>query len=193
MTWNTNTSILSRLETFSADTAWTSLAEHFEQPLTRYARRFGLSQDVVQDVVQETLVAFAEKYRRGAYDRTRGRLSGWLFGIARHEVAAARRKAALDPVGALDSEQERDHPDRDDAPERIWEEEWRRATLERCTERVREEVEPATWECFSMQIFGGLDADEVAARMDLPLTRVYNAKHRVSRRLRELAREFEDA
>ena len=90
MTWNTNTSILARLETFSAETAWTNLAEHFEPPLKNYARRAGLSPDAVQDVVQEILITFAEAYRRGTFDHTRGRLSGWLFGIARREVASAR-------------------------------------------------------------------------------------------------------
>jgi RNA polymerase sigma factor (sigma-70 family) len=193
MTWNTSTSILARLETFSAETAWSSLAEHFERPLTRYAQRSGLSADAVQDAVQETLVAFAQAYRSGSYDRGRGRLSTWLFGIARREVASARRKAALNPVAALDTAQERDAPDDDDALERIWDEEWRRALLERCVERVRQEVEPATWECFALQTFQGLGAGEVAARLQLPHTRVYNAKHRVARRLRELAREFDDA
>lgn len=193
MTWCTNTAILSRLETFSAETAWGSLVEHFERPLTRYAERSGLAPSAVQDVVQETLVAFAQNYRKGSFDRSRGKLSGWLFGIARREVASARRRAAVNPVGALDTAVGRDGPEDDDALERIWEEEWRRAVLERCVERVRGEVEPATWQCFALQAFEGLRAEEVAARLQLPLTVVYNAKHRVSRRLRRLAEEHEDA
>lgn len=193
MTWSTNTSILARLETFSDGTAWGCLVEHFERPLSRYARRSGLSADAVQDAVQETLVAFAEAYRRGTFDRSRGKLSGWLFGIARREVAHARRRSAVNPVGALDTGIGRDGPEDDDALERIWEEEWRRATLERCIDRVRGEIEPRTWQCFALQVFEGLGARDVAARLELPLTKVYNAKHRVSRRLRELAREQEDA
>lgn len=160
--------------------------------MTRYARRSGLSPDAVADVVQEILIAFAEGYRRGAYDRGRGRLSSWLFGIARREVAAARRKAALDPVRALESAEERNYPDQDDALVRIWEEEWRRAIVERCIARVRSELEPATWECFALQVFEGLDAEQVAERTGLPRGRVYDAKYRVSRRLRELEREYED-
>lgn len=193
MTWDTNTAILARLETFSAETAWTSLVEHFERPLTRYVGRSGLSSSLVEDVVQETLVAFAEAYRGGAFDRTRGRLSGWLFGIARHKVASARRKAALDLVTVLGSAPERSLHDPDDALERIWEEEWRREILERCIARVRKEVEPAIWECFALLTLHGLSTEDVVARLGLPRTRVYNAKHRVLRRLRELEREFEDA
>ncbi|MCP3913975.1 MAG: sigma-70 family RNA polymerase sigma factor [bacterium] len=193
MTWNTNTSILARLETFSDDTAWTSLVDHFERPLTRYAQRTGLSPAVARDVVQETLIAFAQAYRGGNYDRSRGRLSGWLFGIARREVAGARRRLALDRLQPAESSFVNDTPETEDALERIWEEEWRGAILERCVERVRQEVEPATWQCFALQAFEGLSADEVVKRLGLPRTRVYNAKHRISRRLRELAREYEDA
>jgi len=193
MTWNTSASILARLQTFSSETAWSSLAEHFERPLHRYARRAGLTPEQAADAVQDTLVAFAQAYRAGGYDAARGRLSAWLFGIARREVASLRRAVARDPVGALDSVVERDTPEDEDALERIWDEEWRRAVLERCIERVRHEVEPATWECFALQTFEGLSAEAVAQRMGVPHTRVYNAKHRVSRRMRELAHEFNDA
>ena len=193
MSWHTNTAILARLETFSAETAWSSLADHFERPLTRYALRSGLAQEAVEDVVQETLVAFARAYRDGSYDRARGRLSSWLFGIAQREVASARRKAARSPMAEPDAVQLDETPDQNDGLERIWEEEWRRSIIERCTARVRSELEPATWECFALQVFEGLSADEVAARKGVPRQQVYNAKHRVARRLRELAQEYEDA
>jgi RNA polymerase sigma factor (sigma-70 family) len=192
--WETNTAILARLETFSDEVAWASLVAHFDAPLTRYVQRSGLAADKVQDVVQETLIAFAMAYRRGAYDRARGRLSAWLFGIARHELASARRKAALDPVLALDSQQVRDLPDvHGNACEAIWEEEWRRAITERCIARARRELEPATWECFALQVFEGRGAEEVAARMNLSHARVHDAKYRVTRRLRQLEQHFEDA
>lgn len=193
MTWDTNTAILEQLRTFSADEAWTCLAEHFEVPLTRYARRSGLSADAARDVVQEALIAFAEAYRRGAYDRDKGRLSSWLFGIARREVSAARRRRALDPVGALETGQASGLREDDDALEQVWEEEWQRAILERAIARVREEVEPATWESFALQAFDGLDVPDVMSRLGHSRTQVYNAKHRISRRLRELAGEYEDA
>lgn len=41
--------------------------------------------------------------------------------------------------------------------------------------------------------FGELDAEEVVTRPGLPRAKIYDARHRVSRRLRELAREHEDA
>ncbi len=109
-------------------------------------------------------------------------------------MASARRKSALDPERALSSAQERDLADHSEGDlERIWEEEWRRAVTGRCIERARKELEPATWECFDLQVFQGLDTEQVAARMNLPRAQVYDAKYRVSRRLRELERQFEDA
>lgn len=193
MTWNTNTAILAKLETFSAETAWSGLVEQFEQPLMRYAQRMGLSAATSKEVVQESLLAFAEAYRAGSYDRTKGRLSGWLFGIARNRVAQARRKAAVEPVGRLGTTAAINHLDSVNDLERAWEEEWRRAILQRCIQRVRTEIDPETWECFSMFVLENLGAEAVATRLNVPLTRIYNVKHRVSRRLRELALEFEDA
>ena len=193
MAWNTNTSILAQLETFSADTAWTSLVEHFERPMTRFARRSGLQESSVADVVQATLIAFAEGYRQGKYDRGRGRLSSWLYGILKHEIAAARRMAFSERAQSLDSDLQAGQVIADDTLDAIWAEEWRRAILERGFERIRKETEPSTWECFALQTFEGLSAEEVAARLGLPRTRVYNAKHRIIKRLRELALEYEDA
>ncbi|MFT7669703.1 MAG: RNA polymerase sigma factor (sigma-70 family) [Planctomycetota bacterium] len=193
MTWDTNTSILAQLETFSAGTAWGSLVTHFEPPLTRYAKRSGLSAGVVADVVQATLVAFAEGYRAGKYDRNRGRLSAWLYGILKREIASTRRKATLDPMEALDTARERELSTPEGELEAIWEEEWRRSILERSFERVRQEVEPLTWDSFAMQTFEQLSVDDVAERLGLPRTRVYNAKHRIMKRVRELVIEFEDA
>lgn len=124
MSWDTNTSILVRLETFSARTAWTTLAAHFEKPLSRYARRAGLAQSAIPDVVQATLVAFALAYRSGSYDRSRGRLSSWLFGIARREVAGARRRSALEAEHAPVSMRDEGIPEEEDPLEEIREHEW---------------------------------------------------------------------
>jgi RNA polymerase sigma factor (sigma-70 family) len=193
MTWNTNTSILARLETYSDDSAWTGLVTHFQKPLTRYVGRAGVPAALVPDVVQETLVAFAAAYRGGDYDRSRGSLSSWLFGIARNQIASARRRAALDPVVAFEASREQGFPDpAGDVFEAIWEEEWRRAVTERCIERVRGEIAPGVWECFALQVFEGLRAEEVADRLGLSRARVYDIKYRVTRRLREIEREHED-
>lgn len=192
MAWTTNTSILAQLETFSAQTAWSSLVDHFERPLSRFAQRSGLPRSSIADVVQGTLITFAEGYRKGKYDRARGRLSDWLYGIHKREIAAARRKFATHREEGQASEVLRDRPSGEGDLDEIWEEEWRRAILERSLEWIRKEIEPATWECFALQTFEGLGSNEVAAHLGMPVSRVYNAKHRVVKRLRELAREFED-
>lgn len=193
MEWDTNTSILAKLETFSAKTAWGSLVEHFERPMSRFARRSGLAENSIADVVQSALIAFADGYRQGKFDRARGRLSAWLYGILKREIASARRAAALDRAMPLDSQVLDEASSPEVASDEIWQEEWRRAILERGFERVRQEVDASTWECFALQTFHGLSAHEVAARFDWPRTRVYNAKHRIIKRLRELTIELEDA
>ncbi len=198
MSWETHTSILQQLRTFSARSAWNALADEFREPLVRFGERAGLPRDRAEDAAQETLTAFAQGFRAGRYERSKGRLRSWIFGIARRQVSSARRSAALDPVAARGTDESPSLLLAGAAPvqgdlEGIWEEEWQRSVLDRCLRRIQSEVGPETYQAFHLATFEGLSADEVAARLNVPRSRVYNAKHRVAARLRELALEIEDA
>ena len=75
----------------------------------------------------------------------------------------------------------------------FWEEEWRRAIYERALRQVRFEVEPRTYEIFRLLVFEQRAARDVAERLSVHHTQVYNAKHRILKRLGQLAAEYEDA
>lgn len=72
-----------------------------------------------------------------------------------------------------------------------WEEEWERALLDQCLDRVRREVEPGTHAAFEAVVRLGLSAGDAARDLGVPVTVVYNAKHRVLTRIRELREQFE--
>jgi DNA-directed RNA polymerase specialized sigma24 family protein len=57
---------------------------------------------------------------------------------------------------------------------------------------VRTEVEPATMRALELVVGGSLSAAEAASRIGVPVKAVYNAKHRVLKRIRELRVELED-
>jgi DNA-directed RNA polymerase specialized sigma24 family protein len=50
--------------------------------VTAFASRLGLDSNEAEDVAQETLIEFVRAYGGGNYDRSRGRLSSWIFSIA---------------------------------------------------------------------------------------------------------------
>lgn len=191
MTWTTTSVVLEKLHDYDERTAWTLLVEHYRDLLVRYARRSGLSAADAQDAAQEALMAFAEAYRAGRYSRERGRLKHWLFGIARRQILSVQRRgrgpAALPPE-AVDELAAASDP-----LEQVWEEEWQRTVFERAIEQVRSEVQTKTFEIFRLSALEQWTTDRIAGELEVATTQVYNAKHRVMKRLSELVGAYEDA
>jgi RNA polymerase sigma-70 factor (ECF subfamily) len=79
--------------------AWLALYDAYAARLWRVvAQQMTAPADAgdVADVVQASLLAAAES--AGCYDSTRGSIWAWLCGIARHQLALRRRKAARSTV-----------------------------------------------------------------------------------------------
>jgi hypothetical protein len=74
-------------------TVWQQFVERYRPPILRFARRRGLTGDDAEDAAQQSLVAFAQAYQEGRYDREKGRLRSWLFGIARNQIRKTRRES----------------------------------------------------------------------------------------------------
>ncbi len=196
MEWNTSSSVLEGLRDFEAQGAWELFVGTFHETLVRFARRRGLGAGDAEDASQEALLAFAQAYRSGSYEREKGRLKHWLFGIAQRQIAARlrqvhrRREQAEADLGRPSQVIE---PAVSDGLDELWEEEWRRTVYERALEQVRLEVTPQTFELFERLVYRGEETEQIVAEMGVPRTKVYNAKSRVTQRLAELVREFDDA
>jgi RNA polymerase sigma factor (sigma-70 family) len=189
MEWTTNSGLLERLRRFDDASAWGSLVECFRGPIEGYALRSGLGREDARDAAQDALVAFAQSYAAGNYDRSRGRLKHWLLGIARRQIVARRREAAAAEACRSDTHE----PAVGDACDPLWEDEWRRSILERSLAQVAREVNAETFELFRRVALDGVPVDEIVEQLGVPRTRVYNAKHRVAARLRELVQHYDDA
>lgn len=194
MEWLTTSTVLASLRDFNNQAAWDRFVSRFREPIHRFARTAGLDESDAEDVAQETLVAFAESYRRGSYDPGKGRLSQWLFGIAQKKAMDERRRGARRPKGGGSSEAgslEQLAVAEEAALWASWDQQWEQAVLERCLEQVRIEVEPVTYRAFELVVRGASEAAEAAATLGIPIKAVYNAKHRVLKRIRELRSEIE--
>lgn len=190
--WVTTTLVLEGLHDLD-ETAWELFDERFRSSIVRFARKLGLGSDRAEDVAQETLIAFVEAFRDGRYDKERGRLSSWLFGIAYRKVLRARRESARDRQQApLQSTSFWDEQASEDEASRQWELAWKKSVLEKCLERVREEVHERTYRAFALVALEHRDPADVARELDVTRNAVFIAKHRVLKRVRELQREFED-
>jgi RNA polymerase sigma-70 factor (ECF subfamily) len=188
MAWLTTATVLQNLRDFDNREAWSSFADRFRQPVVSFARSMGLSQADAEDAAQETLLAFAEAYRRGQYDPAKGRLSKFLFGIAYRQALRARRVGAqVAPVGTTVWSQV---PEEQEASG-VWDVEWEQGLLDECLRQVRVEFEPQTFRAFELTVRDGRDASEAAAELGVPVKSVYNAKHRILKRIRELRDQYD--
>ncbi len=194
MDWLTTSTILDRLRDFEDRTAWDRFADRFHKPLVSFARKTGLTSADAEDVAQEILLTFAQRYRDGNYDRTKGRLRHWLFGIAYRQNLGVRRKLARQRAKAApvaDTSFWADVPDEAEAS-KTWDREWEQALFQRCLQRVRNDLKPATVRAFEMLVLEQRPAAEVAAELKMTRNAVFIAKHRVLSRLRELRRDWEE-
>src|SRR5688572_3975054 len=84
---HTKTMLLEGLLDPANHDVWTEFDTRYRPVITGFSRRLGLPPADAEDVAQETLARFVKYYRQGKYDRTRGRLSSWIIGIAQHCAA----------------------------------------------------------------------------------------------------------
>ncbi|MEW6253758.1 MAG: sigma factor, partial [Planctomycetota bacterium] len=82
----TNTDLLRGLKDPQNQTVWQQYVDRYRPLLLGCGRRVGLSHADAEDVAQLTLTAFCTAYQAGKYDRERGRLRDWLFGIMRNQI-----------------------------------------------------------------------------------------------------------
>lgn len=192
----TSTYLLNALKGSQNQTVWRLFVNRYRPLVFRYARKVGLPEDEAEDAAQQTLVAFSNAYRGDKYDREKGHLRHWLFGIARNEIRNAirnrrNREAQIpdqaDQTGFFESLGE------DGRLEALWDKEWRQAILRQCLEEARQAFEPRTIEAFELFAWKGWSAQRVAEQLDMSENAVFLAKHKVLKHIRELVPRMEEA
>lgn len=185
--WVTTSEILSALRDFSDDALWTAFTTRFRPALIGFGRRAGLSESDAEDAAQATFMSFAESYRRGAYDRSKGRLTSWLFSIAQRRISDGLRslvrrspeqgESVAGDLAALS--------DPDEAPD-AWKDTWESVLMELCLAHVRREVKPSTFRAFELVALREVTPADAAAELGMTKNAVVIAKFRVMKRLREM-------
>ncbi len=193
--WVTTSTIVENLRDLSNQTAWRFFVDRFHRPLVRFVVGLGFSPEDAEDVGQESLAAFAEALRAGRYDRQRGRLRSWLFGIAYKQALRQREKTArrerLIERGEAAERAIDEMPDEKSAVG-MWNTLWERFVVAECLRQVRKEFKPASVRAFELVAREGYDAGEAAREVGTTTRAVYNAKHRILTRMRELRAQLEE-
>ncbi len=190
----TNTYLLEGLKSPDNRTVWQQYVERYRPLLVRCGQRLGLGAEDAEDVAQHALLSFSKAYQAGKYDRAKGRLRDWLFGIVRNEIRNWRRRHQQREVQVASQPSQTDFFAQlgdEDRWEQVWEQEWRDAVMRQCLQEVRREVDPKTFEAFELFASRGWPAARVAEQLGLTANAVFIAKHRILRRIRELLPRME--
>jgi len=188
----TTTALLEALADPANDAAWRAFVARCTPIMRGVARRMAIDESDLDDVVQSSLSSFLDAWRRGQYDRARGRLSGFLVTILRSRILDLRRqrRRRIQSVESLDSVPEVAD---ESTLTKLWmDERHLQIVLAALGEIRRGGVEQRTIEAFELYALRGIAIDEVAARLGMTADEIYSAKYRVSRRLRPIAARLDE-
>jgi RNA polymerase sigma-70 factor (ECF subfamily) len=190
----TRMSLLVRLaRTGPADErAWQEFVDYYAPAIYRWCAGRGLQDTDAQDVTQQVLLLLATKLPAFSYDPSKS-FRAWLRTLTHHAWADFLSGRARPTTG---------HPTawaalataeaREDFLQRI-EDEFDLELLELAMARVRERVEPGTWEAFRLTALEGIPATEVARRLGKQVANVYVLRSNVQKLLQAEVAELEAA
>lgn len=186
----TRFSLIVKLQDADDIVSWTQFVDIYEPMIYRIARSHGLQHVDAEEVTQEVLCSVARKVVDWKPSRQPGSFRRWLYRVMRSRLVDLYRSEKQRPdfsisdgeIGELLDQ----HPDDFEAQ---LESERRQAIFLWAAKRVREEVQPATWEAFWRAGVSGEDVAAVARALGMSKGAVYVAKSRVMSRLRQAVQD----
>lgn len=168
--------------------AWDEFLEIYERAIYRWARRRGLQDADALDAVQEVFHRLQHMLPRWDEEPASGTLRGWLHRVTRNVAIDAIRKRSREPVGTGQTSILNclhAMPAADDRIDENFRDEIRRLMFARAAEKVRANVQEATWQAFWLTTIERLPGETVAKQLGLSLGSIYTAKCRVLSRIRK--------
>lgn len=189
----TSTLLLTGLQDPENQAVWLEFDERYRPVLVGVTRRLGFSSADAEDIVQQTLAEFSHDYLAGRYDRRRGRLRSWIYGIFRHRVIDRQREAGRRPkhVGGTAIMRVPD----ESTFTHTWDAERAAVILQMALERLRSDGAFGARALDAFEMFGirGRPSQLVAEECGMSVDDVYAAKYRVGEALKLLVHDIEAA
>jgi RNA polymerase sigma-70 factor (ECF subfamily) len=190
--WLTTTIVLEELKSSEDGDAWRTFCSHFSPMLVNFGKKLGLSPSYAEDAAQEVIIAFIKAFRDGKYNREKGRLRDWLFGIAGNVIRNLRRRLPRERLVVEDTTGTSfwDMIEDKDAIKHTWNIEWHRMIIQYSLEGARKKFKPNVFNAFELYAILDTPVDEVAKELNISRNTVFVAKHRVLAFMRKLAEDF---
>ena len=181
----TRSSLLARLSE-GGEVPWREFDSLYTPFLKRVAARCGLSGQDLDEAVQTVMVDLHGTFATFRYDRDRGTFKGYLKRVMVTTVSrmVRQRQRAGTPTAVP--------PDASDSGlESVWEQEYQQHLLQEALRQVRGEVDAVTFQAFDLYALQEVPVAEVARFLGISRDSVYQAKTRVTARLRAIVEELD--
>jgi len=197
----TRSSLLERLKDLGDEKSWREFFDCFWPVIYNVAARAGLSDEDVEDVVQDTIVKVVKSIGDFEYRRGKGSFKSWLRVLTRAALADFCRKRGRQlpqhepgPGGSVEEVMARVVDPQGPELERVWDEEWRENLMHAALELVKRAVSPRQFQIFHCHCVQEWPVGKVCRVLGVSAGQVYMAKHRVGglfKKELELLRENE--
>jgi RNA polymerase sigma factor (sigma-70 family) len=183
---DTKVSLILHLPQASDVDAWREFIDVYEPFILRLARSRGLQEDDARELVQRVMLAVARAVDRWKPDAERGRFRAWLFRIARNQLINLLASEKIDrPHGGTTHVQLLQQlVDSRDSNQEV-ELDYKREMFRYAAARVKQVVQPATWQAFWSVAVLEQPAIAVAENLKMTVGAVYIARSRVISRMRD--------
>jgi RNA polymerase sigma-70 factor (ECF subfamily) len=184
----TSASLFERLRQAPDADAWERLVDLYTPLIREWLSRHALTNDDVEDVVQEVMAVLVRKLPDFQREPRTGSFRRWLRTITINCLRGFWRSRKLQPRPGRDADfagMLEQLADPESELSRLWDQQHNEHVTRRLLEMIRPRFEAATWEAFRRVALEGVSPEEAARQLGLSINAVFIAKSRVMRLLRE--------
>ena len=193
----TRASLLGRLKNREDQTSWQEFFDTYWLLIYRVAKKAGLTDAEAQDIVQETVIAMANKLPGFIYDPKVCSFKTWMLRLTRWRIIDTLRKRlpqsapAADSNGTATSALDRIPDESSLKLEAVWDDECEKSLLTAALQRLKPLLKPEHYQIFDLYALRQLPVSQVAEIMGISAARVYLVKHRVAAKIRNEIKAIE--
>jgi RNA polymerase sigma-70 factor (ECF subfamily) len=185
----TRATLLQRLKNWQDQSSWQEFFDTYWCLIFGFAVKNGLTREEAEDVVQDTLIAVAKHMPTFQYDPSIGSFKTWLLNMTRWRISdhLRRRKSNTVPLPANgpDTEVPRMTVDIQEPDlEKVWDLEWKQNLVNAAVANIRRRLDPFQYQLYDFFVNKNLAPEAVAKTFDVPVSKVYMAKHRITEAIR---------
>jgi RNA polymerase sigma-70 factor (ECF subfamily) len=189
-TYMTRGSLLVRMQNMDDTDAWETFYQRYSALIFSFSLKRGCSEQMCNDVLQETMVTLMRIMPKFEYNRKKGQFRSYLLKIVHnHIINAYRRDKKYLLVEPDDHALSASAANADKTPQQQvcdeWDKEWQQHLMRIALDRVADRLTPKTMEVFRMYVLEQTPVNEVCEKMDVNRNTVYQHRARVIRMLQE--------